>query len=1221
MFDYRLDRDSDKNNISFCRNTKKNLFELFCPSLRFVFVYLTMEELSPRNIPIITPKKSKASKAKQTSTKTSKAKKLSSTIIINLCVNGEVELSEEFDRNAFIDEIQKSSNIQEINVDVNQFIAMDKDKIKNFKKAFNFLRTVTNESPEVFRSKKNYAFHTETGIQLIYLSKLAIPPTTMQYLKESISICIDARLAYYVSQYPWYLDASRRAVTLSHVSSEGLAKDVVQVVGTFRRANQALGFALSPTTIHDDIVTSPSKAPYFTYDPTTLTDKSKEYKSEYTSILTEECLKQRVESGSGLNHGILGGQQSTQMALERLHEFIKPIFGNEGDKSQSPKGEPLVENMKSSFVVDTEKKSSSQSKAAEKSSITLANLGENKKFFPWTHPELADTGCIIAGGLIGALFYDEPRWEKVKATTDIDIFVYGPDEASSQAMFLLITEHFESIGATFKHFYSVVRVILEGAPDIQIICPHAKSPLGVLVNFDFTSIQIAYQGAYDLGIKKHTEKFMATPGYCYFTPRGESYMTRYNIRFVRLMKVIERGFNPVASTRGHYLFPGRVFVSSQWRITIEDEPKRDDAWILNRTKTLVLREKHITIEDLIEKGIKNKKGKIVRTLDDLDMEHSKLFKPSVIERLTATAKEAAENYNFTYRHAVTIKDEKGIVQRYPMTTRKQDMNWCETTHDKLKDDFKPQGSTFIHGFDIYTEGINSTIALPEDGHPCSGLEHVFLRNIRILPEQSTYNLAAPKETPLEVAHVPFEDFVQKYPGNICYKPDSEPYRKIEGILLFDSIDTIKARKEEYILKHKEHIAEMEENRLKYLAEEAKREEEEKAKKEDEARKLLGGVVKADQQAKHEETPDDEGSEEEDDDEKETAAPPNVVNGMTQRNPFMTWTVDATQDPPKPITIMDLMRRDQPPQQIPQPSIIGAAPMSQFLQQIPQPSILPLLPVMMPKPNLLSEALIKAQSPQPIQQPSGVPILVANNNNNNESVPEPTPIEFGTGEYWNKEFEDRWNKQKIYFTGINPCDLHRYIEESDDLKTIPIHEVPFMIKAFSEGKAYGSRTTGCKIFRSDKMVKVTAVVAFNPCVLFDVDEHLRPHSTLDDCPHKFYNGVVRFKNMMRWVVEPHDHKDALTHPSSRAKVVELLGEEVISTCNKVLSNPRGKAQPYDPTHKLPLSQVMRITRDICNSEKFEAKVAKAICFHGHADKGLLGEMPVLVCTRLYVSKTE
>src|ERR1035438_7226100 len=141
MFDYRLDRDSDKNNISFCRNTKKNLFELFCPSLRFVFVYLTMEELSPRNIPIITPKKSKASKAKQTSTKTSKAKKLSSTIIINLCINGEVELSEEFDRNAFIDEIQKSSDIQEINVDVNQFIAMDKDKIKNFKKAFNFLRS------------------------------------------------------------------------------------------------------------------------------------------------------------------------------------------------------------------------------------------------------------------------------------------------------------------------------------------------------------------------------------------------------------------------------------------------------------------------------------------------------------------------------------------------------------------------------------------------------------------------------------------------------------------------------------------------------------------------------------------------------------------------------------------------------------------------------------------------------------------------------------------------------------------------------------------------------------------------------------------------------------------------------------------------------------------------------------------------------------------------
>jgi len=235
--------------------------------------------------------------------------------------------------------------------------------------------------------------------------------------------------------------------------------------------------------------------------------------SEYTSILTEECLKQRVESGSGLNHGILGGQQSTQMALERLHEFIKPIFGNEGDKSQSPKGSRWLRTW-NRHLWSIREEIILAIKGSGEIVYHFANPGRIKSFSV-THPELADTDVSLRC-LIGALFYDEPRWRRSKqlqisisSSMDLTRPLHRQCFFLSQSTLNLLEPPLAFLFRSESHFGRSTRY-----------SNHLSSrqiPVGVLVNFDFTSIQIAYQGAYDLGIKKHTEKFMATPGYCYFT--------------------------------------------------------------------------------------------------------------------------------------------------------------------------------------------------------------------------------------------------------------------------------------------------------------------------------------------------------------------------------------------------------------------------------------------------------------------------------------------------------------------------------------------------------------------------------------------------------------------------------------------------------------------------------------------------------------------------------
>lgn len=210
------------------------------------------------------------------------------------------------------------------------------------------------------------------------------------------------------------------------------------------------------------------------------------------------------------------------------------------------------------------------------------------------------------------------------------------------------------------------------------------------------------------------------------------------------------------------------------------------------------------------------------------------------------------------------------------------------------------------------------------------------------------------------------------------------------------------------------------------------------------------------------------------------------------------------------------------------------------------------------------------------------------------------------------------KMKSLQNPIGFDDLHRYVAEDSELATISMEEMPMLIKAFAKGgKLYTSIATGQTVRRAQGMVKVTAVIAFSPCMIFDVDDLLLSQRTLDLFPERRYNGVVALKNISRWMIKAHEHKDVLTNSTSRATIIELLREELIAEINDKQKKARDAGN--DPNASITVPEFLRAIRMVANAREFEDVASVKACNRAHPEKGLLGEMPILSCTRLYVTK--
>jgi len=301
-------------------------------------------------------------------------------------------------------------------------------------------------------------------------------------------------------EHDWYLDACRRAVTRAHVSPEGISQRVIEFIGSLKEKDPSLAFAMSPTTLHDNTLVGPEYASYFTCDPSKA--QTHFFSTTYNSCINEEGLENVLIRDNKRATGLV--------AKTRLMNFIKCL-----------------------------------------------EFGDMK----WKHPEHENTGWVIAGGLISGSLLSNEKWEEIKKKTDIDIFVYGQTVEQRRDMAMFLAEHLSKVEGfrKFKVFKSVIQVHIKDAPEIQIVCPFARSPLGVLINFDSTFIQVGYDG----------ENFYSTPGYCFFTPRNQSLIVRYNFRFYRFLKVLKRGFLPVTDSRGHLMYPRKLLFSATWKLNFK----------------------------------------------------------------------------------------------------------------------------------------------------------------------------------------------------------------------------------------------------------------------------------------------------------------------------------------------------------------------------------------------------------------------------------------------------------------------------------------------------------------------------------------------------------------------------------------------------------------------------------------------------------------------------
>lgn len=898
-----------------------------------------------------------------------------------------------------------------------------------------------------------------------------------EYLFDRIEICTNAGALLKLCRcYDWYIGASRRVVTLAHVSKKGLTKSFLRAVGKIAETEPSLAFALSPTTLHENTLVAPDVAKFFTCDP--LHAKALNAKSTYYPVIRQDAFK-NVEIGT---YNDFNQRPTSTEAIRRVKEAMGFLYGAKGE-------------------------------------------------FPWQHPKRADTGVLLAGGFPCAALLSKERFDEILPKTDLDFFVYSPDDDGQREMGEIILRHMEKLGGKLQKVVignegtegpsskvlttACVFQVTGLKREIQVIFPFAFSPLGVLINFDSTFIQVGYQEVRKEG-SSPVPTFMATPGYCFFTPHSETLITRYNIRYYRLWKMLARGFIPVSDERGHLLYPARVFFSSRWKLALQGEAKKTPEDTRISAIRMYIVDKKIK-RDVLEaklgvEALAADERAAFLTLPETFFEDKEIF-----NYLMVAAASSTKSYNESAQsHRVTIWGPRGEEKKmYSCWAGKPAVTWIDTTADEAMMSFDPQGATLSNGFDIYTAGINNTLPVPADGQTDDLYEcNVLLRNVEILPPKEQYNLAAPEERPLKVKFVSFPDEQVKYPGNIYEPMGKEPVRTIEGIFLFSDCKTEEEIDAEYIESEKRRLAGWEKFQRKV----------------DLRARLKNERVMRDLKSRED----------------------SLIRLKEQLADAERVDDDATAEK---LEARIAALKDQ--------LAVATAKEEKRLEIVTE----------------YKEAARAAM---------------------NAAITMPK-----------EERDPRRVKMASLETHIDFRDLHRYITTPQEMTCIGVEELPWMMKAFGAGEAEYKAKCGAVIKRTDKMVKVRATITFNPCIIFDVDDLFLPQRTLDTHPKRRYNAVVRLANLTRWIVKAHEHKGVLTSGCSRSMIVEALKRELQD--NEMKTNT---------SHEhIPVTEFLRAIRHVANEAEFEEQANVISCGLPHAVKGMPGEMPVLFCSRLYVTRHE
>lgn len=921
-----------------------------------------------------------------------------------------------------------------------------------------------------------------------------------EFLFERIQLCTEPEtLEKLCRSYPWYIAASRRVVTLQHVSKKGLTKAFLRAVGKIATTDPTLAFALAPTTLHENTLVAPEIAKFFTCDP--LQARKLDIGTTYKTVIEEKQFK-HIELGK----------------RNKIEE--RP----------------------------------SQELAASRVSKVMAFLRDDKGEFPWHHPTRVDTGIILAGGFPCAALLSEEKYQEILPKTDLDFFVYSPSDEGQREMAAIILKHVEKLGGKLQQVImgnteADAAKILKTAcvyrvdgleREVQIIFPFAFSPLGVLINFDSTFIQVGYQeeamitstvraGDEAPVVKKRfLPSFLATPGFCFFTPRSESLITRYNIRYYRLTKMLTRGFEPVSDERGHLLYPSKIFFSTRWRLALEGPKKKDETWMRASAIRYYIIRKNIKRE-VLEKllgveELKKNEEKAMLTLPDDFFTDKEMFESTMLNaRVSAESFNGQSNYHRISIWGPNQKPAEDDEHNFGCWAAKPEVTWVDVSSDEALANFSPQGATLSNGFDIYTAGVNNTLPIPADGETDDLYEfNVLLRNVEVLAPEREYNLAAPQERPLKTRFVPFPDERAQYKSDVYKKCGEEPVRTIEGVFLFSDFKTEEQIDADYVAHQKAREARTEKFMRKLelkkqmiLQREAR---ELKARQEAFDKRVAELKAKGELPGKHD----------------------------------LKYEASLKEDAEK------LKEREA--------ERIKAKADRQARRKATDEK---------GKEELDSEESAEEKKDA------------------NEETRDPRDLKIAT-----------------LVSHIDFRDLHRYVAMPKEASWIPVEELPFMMKAFAKGEKEYIAKNKTVIKRSDGMVKIRATVAFTPCMIFDVDDLFLPQRSLDTHSKRRYNAVVKLANLTRWIVKAHEHKGVLTSDSSRKMILAALQEELKD------AEKKDGSKAY-----MPVTEFLRAIRHVANDAEFEETSNKMACTKPHAAKGLVGEMPVLFCSRLYVTRHE
>lgn len=899
-----------------------------------------------------------------------------------------------------------------------------------------------------------------------------------------------------VFTYHWYSGALRSIITDLHVSPEGIPITVREFAKFLNRAGSPYAFALSPTTLHHNNLLNPSLASDFSAVPNhTLIVTSP---SIYKPIVNDETVK--MVSGSSREN--IRPHCGLDIATRRLQNFIK-------------------------FLGD----------------------------LPWTLKKKGtDVGILLAGGLASSVCMDEDSWLNISKETDVDLFVYGDLESDRLAMTKLVLEHLVGLGGTLKRFGAVFQIDDLEKP-VQIICSPARSPLGVLVNFDSSFIQIGYRGP---------GYWICTPAYNFFTPRRETLLTRYNVKLDRLLKCMRRGFVPVSDERGHIINPSRIFISPSWQLIIKDNSPKSQKTIDLKARIDYALMKEYTAKQLLDLLGPEYKKDPEKAILNLVIDDNELFEECVRQTKLA-ALEELENQplllkvKYVGSNETLANDKENNHRSRGANPVKRAIPWENVTIEEGLEDFSDRGNTLCNGFDIYTEWINSTLPIPakpetEGIYP----QCVLLRNVHFIDSPATdgkkLNVGTPQE-PIMVNQNSFMDPHEKYPGNLRYyqhNKHSDPYRAVEGIFLFGDVKTEEQVIEEW--KRDEELIERQEARS-----QAKRDRRQKAIADARARRQNLDLKKLPLLA-------DESSSDHYSDE---GLHDDVIENEIAEIPVPTNAV-----------------------------LVGEESDQEVGEKNEEPTYVCSYAV---KKNDVCTRVV-SQSTQHCCVHQSVVTVVA------EKPQEPEKKEKTIPEYLKTRLQ--WTHKLKYE------DLHTYVEEVRGIATIEAWELPLLVKAFAGGSdEYVSSVSNVVVKRSSKMVKVRGVIQFTPCMVFDVDDLFMHQREIDQYRDRSYNAVITLDNFSDWILAPHKHDlRSVTYSrmnlNKRKTILSILAETIETKLSK---------KTLDKEKNPSVTKVLKIIRQVTDEVHFEEAVAKQLCPMRHPSVGLPGSIPLFTCSRLYVSR--